>query len=97
MEIYECGVFICRQLFFKKFLEFFFFQYLFYRDYNYFLVMGVCCENVIGYMFIFVGVVGFFCLDGKEFQVLMVIIEGCFVVSINRGCRVIGFGGGVSS
>ncbi|KAK1345181.1 hypothetical protein QTO34_013891 [Cnephaeus nilssonii] len=97
MENHERGVSIRRQLLSKKLPEPSSLQYLPYRDYNYSLVMGACCENVIGYMPIPVGVVGPLCLDGKEFQVPMATTEGCLVASTNRGCRAIGLGGGASS
>ncbi|XP_040841857.1 3-hydroxy-3-methylglutaryl-Coenzyme A reductase [Ochotona curzoniae] len=97
METHERGVSIRRQLLSKKLPEPSSLQHLPYRDYNYSLVMGACCENVIGYMPIPVGVVGPLCLDGKEFQVPMATTEGCLVASTNRGCRAICLGGGASS
>ncbi|XP_032482331.1 3-hydroxy-3-methylglutaryl-Coenzyme A reductase isoform X2 [Phocoena sinus] len=97
METYERGVSIRRQLLSRKLPEPSSLQYLPYRDYNYSLVMGACCENVIGYMPIPVGVAGPLCLDEKEFQVPMATTEGCLVASTNRGCRAIGLGGGASS
>lgn len=97
METQERGVSIRRQILSQKLPEPSSLHLLPYKNYNYSLVMGACCENVIGYMPIPVGVVGPLLLDDKEFQVPMATTEGCLVASTNRGCRAICLGGGASS
>ncbi|XP_019638576.1 PREDICTED: 3-hydroxy-3-methylglutaryl-coenzyme A reductase-like isoform X2 [Branchiostoma belcheri] len=68
-----------------------------YTSYDYSFVTGACCENVIGYMPVPVGVAGPLLLDGKEYQVPMATTEGCLVASTNRGCRAIKLSGGARS
>ncbi|KAI8911852.1 hydroxymethylglutaryl-coenzyme A reductase-domain-containing protein [Gorgonomyces haynaldii] len=65
-----------------------------YDHYDYTKVLGVCCENVIGYMPIPVGVAGPFKIDGQIYQIPMATTEGCLVASTSRGCKAISMGGG---
>uniref|UniRef100_A0A4W4FXS2 3-hydroxy-3-methylglutaryl coenzyme A reductase n=1 Tax=Electrophorus electricus TaxID=8005 RepID=A0A4W4FXS2_ELEEL len=97
METPERGVTIRRKMLYTKLPNPSSFTCLPYKDYDYSQVLGTCCENVIGYMPIPVGVAGPLLLDEKEFQVPMATTEGCLVASTNRGCRAVSLGGGVSS
>jgi hydroxymethylglutaryl-CoA reductase (NADPH) len=65
-----------------------------YENYNWDLVLGACCENVIGYMPLPLGVAGPIVIDGQSFFLPMATTEGVLVASISRGCKAINAGGG---
>lgn len=65
-----------------------------YEDYNYENVHGACCENVVGYMPIPVGVAGPMIIDGQPYYIPMATTEGVLVASTNRGCKAINAAGG---
>ena len=93
----ERGVGIRRKLISRELGSDLCLQDLPYANFNYSLVMGACCENVLGYMPVPVGVAGPLLLDGACFQVPMATTEGTLVASTNRGCRALSAGGGVKS
>ena len=68
-----------------------------YEDYNYENVHGACCENVIGYMPIPVGVAGPMIIDGQPYYLPMATTEGVLVASTNRGCKAINAAGGATT
>ncbi|KAJ9303563.1 hypothetical protein DTO217A2_6960 [Paecilomyces variotii] len=65
-----------------------------YKDYNYGLVHGACCENVIGYLPLPLGVAGPMVIDGQSYFIPMATTEGVLVASTSRGCKAINAGGG---
>ncbi|BET03352.1 3-hydroxy-3-methylglutaryl-coenzyme A reductase [Nesidiocoris tenuis] len=67
-----------------------------YEHYDYDKVYGACCENVIGYVPVPLGIAGPLNLDGETIQVPMATTEGCLVASTNRGCRAVAARGVIS-
>jgi len=65
--------------------------------FDYSSVVGACCENVIGYIQIPIGVTGPLLLDGEELYVPMATTEGALVASTHRGIKAITKSGGASS
>lgn len=65
-----------------------------YKDYNYTLVHGACCENVIGYLALPLGVAGPLNIDGQNYFIPMATTEGVLVASASRGAKAINAGGG---
>ncbi|BCS24138.1 HMG-CoA reductase [Aspergillus puulaauensis] len=65
-----------------------------YKDYNYGLVHGACCENVIGNLPLPIGVAGPLTIDGLSYFIPMATTEGVLVASASRGAKAINAGGG---
>lgn len=68
-----------------------------WESYDYSRVMGACCENVIGYIPIPLGVAGPLKIDGVLFPIPMATAEGTLVASTSRGCKALNAGGGVTT
>ncbi|KAB5578734.1 3-hydroxy-3-methylglutaryl-CoA reductase [Coniochaeta sp. 2T2.1] len=65
-----------------------------YEPYNWEQVHGACCENVIGFMPLPVGVAGPLVIDGQSYFIPMATTEGVLVASTSRGSKAINSGGG---
>ncbi|EXF76233.1 hydroxymethylglutaryl-coenzyme A reductase [Colletotrichum fioriniae PJ7] len=65
-----------------------------YHNYNWERVFGACCENVVGYLPLPVGVAGPLVIDGQSYFIPMATTEGVLVASASRGCKAINSGGG---
>jgi hydroxymethylglutaryl-CoA reductase (NADPH) len=66
-------------------------------DYDYKALIGACCENVIGYMPIPVGIAGPLNIDGQMLHIPMATTEGTLIASTSRGCKALNMGGGVNT
>lgn len=68
-----------------------------YTSYDYSKVLGACCENVIGYIPIPLGVAGPLLLDDAYTYIPMATAEGTLVASTSRGCKALNSAGGVTT
>jgi hydroxymethylglutaryl-CoA reductase (NADPH) len=68
-----------------------------FESFDYNQVLGSCCENVVGYVTVPLGIAGPLLLDGEHIQVPMATTEGALVASTSRGCKAIAQSGGAIS
>ncbi|KAL2809147.1 hydroxymethylglutaryl-coenzyme A reductase-domain-containing protein [Aspergillus granulosus] len=68
-----------------------------YEHYDWSRVFGVCCENVVGYMPVPVGMAGPIIIDKKSYFLPMATTEGVLVAGATRGSKAINAGGGVTT
>ncbi|SCV74476.1 BQ2448_8115 [Microbotryum intermedium] len=68
-----------------------------YTNFDYSRVMGQCCENVVGFMPIPVGIAGPLRVDGVAIPIPMATTEGALVASTSRGCKALNVNGGVTT
>ena len=65
-----------------------------YQHFDYERVYKTCCENVIGYIPLPLGVAGPLMIDGRNYFLPMATTEGVLVASTSRGCKAINAAGG---
>lgn len=66
-------------------------------NYDYSRVLGACCENVVGYIPLPLGIAGPLKIDGQMIHIPMATAEGTLVASTSRGCKALNAGGGVTT
>ncbi|TFK20528.1 hypothetical protein FA15DRAFT_659042 [Coprinopsis marcescibilis] len=67
------------------------------KHYDYGRVLGACCENVVGYIPLPLGIAGPLTVDGVSYHIPMATAEGTLVASTSRGCKALNAGGGVTT
>ncbi|RDB27504.1 3-hydroxy-3-methylglutaryl-coenzyme A reductase [Hypsizygus marmoreus] len=67
------------------------------ENYDYTRVIGACCENVVGYIPLPLGIAGPLTIDGISTPIPMATAEGTLVASTSRGCKALNAGGGVTT
>ncbi|KAL5338355.1 hydroxymethylglutaryl-coenzyme A reductase-domain-containing protein [Aspergillus crustosus] len=68
-----------------------------YEQYDWSRVFGVCCENVVGFMPVPVGLAGPLTIDKKSYFLPMATTEGVLVAGVMRGSKAINAGGGIQT
>ncbi|KAG6843372.1 hypothetical protein H0H93_001236, partial [Arthromyces matolae] len=68
-----------------------------YKSYDYTRVLGACCENVVGFIPLPLGIAGPLTVDGTSYHIPMATAEGTLVASTSRGCKALNAGGGVKT
>ncbi|KAJ6478566.1 hydroxymethylglutaryl-CoA reductase [Mycena vitilis] len=68
-----------------------------FERYDYAKVLGACCENVVGYIPLPLGIAGPLTIDGVSFHIPMATAEGTLVASTSRGAKALNAGGGVTT
>ncbi|KIL63528.1 hypothetical protein M378DRAFT_665597 [Amanita muscaria Koide BX008] len=68
-----------------------------FTSYDYSKVLGACCENVVGYIPLPLGIAGPLKVDGNLYPIPMATAEGTLVASTSRGCKALNAGGGVTT
>lgn len=68
-----------------------------HENYDYDRVFGSCCENVVGFIPLPLGIMGPLIVDGISYHIPMATTEGCLVASATRGCKAINAGGGATT
>jgi len=65
-----------------------------FKNYSYEQIYGRCCENVIGYIQVPLGLAGPILMNNKEYYLPMATTEGTLVASTSRGASAISQSGG---